>query len=118
MGEHNKVNPEIVGSIKEIECLTMAPGVVKTSGAGKAYQSVAQSMAIAVQDATDHLRNMSTVSSTAIGVAMAQMLADPKNAKTYEQVIKNMQSVACTAAQHFKQVGEDAGDVLTDFPSS
>lgn len=45
---------------------------IKLSGAGKAFQSVAQSAAIAVQDATDYLRNISTICTTAFGVFMAK----------------------------------------------
>jgi hypothetical protein len=41
---------------------------------GKVYQSVAQSAAIAIQDAADALRNLTTIEATAAGVAMAEML--------------------------------------------
>lgn len=79
----------------------------------KAQQSVAQSSAIAVQDASDHLRNISTISSTAIGVALAQLLAtgDPK----YADVITQAQNALTSASEHFADVGEKSTKVLQGF---
>lgn len=79
----------------------------------KAQNAVAQSSAIAVQDATDHLRNISTIASTAIGVALAQLLAtgEPK----YADVIKEAQSALESATEHFSTVGEKSAKVLQGF---
>lgn len=79
----------------------------------KAQQAVAQSTAIAVQDAADHLRNISTISSTAIGVALAKLLAtgEPK----YADVIKEAQNALTSATEHFATVGEDSAKVLQGF---
>lgn len=95
---------------------TMAPDVVRTSGAGKAYQSVAQSTAIAVQDAADYLRNVSTMSTTAMGVAMAQLLAtgDPQ----YAQAIDTANKMMTDATANFSAIGKAAGEILNKFPSS
>ena len=92
----------------------MSPNVVTTSGAGKAYQSVAASTAIAVQDATDYLRYVETVSATALGVAMAQLLATGDS--KYATAIQIAQSMANEAAASFKTIGADAADVLKGFP--
>jgi hypothetical protein len=93
----------------------MGPQVMLTSGAGKAYQSVAQSAAIAVQDATDALRNVSTIATTAAGVAMAQLLAtgDPK----YAAALTQAQAMMKSATEDFAQVGAAASTVLKNFPS-
>jgi len=115
---NNLSNSEVINTVGEIQQVTMTPTVVKTSGAGKAYQSVAQSTAIAVQDATDQLRNMSTVGSTAVGMAMAQLLADPDNLETYGQVITQAQGIVTMAASQFKTIGENAAEVLQQFPAS
>ena len=53
----------------------MAPQVVLASGQGKAFQVVAQAAAIAVQDAGDALRAVSTIAATASAAAMARFLA-------------------------------------------
>ena len=91
------------------------PTVVQEEGAGKAYQSVAQSTAIAIQDATDNLRNLNTISATAIGVALAQYI-ETGDAK-YEEAIEYAQKISNTAAQNFMTVGANAADVLKGFPS-
>lgn len=78
-----------------------------------AQKAVAQSTSIAVQDAADNLRNLSTISTTAIGVAMAKFIAtgDPK----YVAVIAEAERVATNAVEHFGQVGETAAKILDDF---
>lgn len=109
------VNPQILDVINQSQRATMAPQIVLTSGAGKAYQSVAQSSAIAVQDAADALRNVSTIATTAAGVAMAQYLATglPK----YKDVIQEAQTMVTGATKDFKAIGEAAASVLKSFPS-
>ena len=95
--------------------ISISPQLVKEEGAGKAYQSVAQSMAIAIQDATDNLRNLNTISATAIGVSMAQYLetGDEK----YQTAIQLAQSIATGAAENFQNIGSNAATVLNGFPS-
>lgn len=111
-------NPTVFETITNIQSATMSPSTIKASGAGKAYQAVAQSTAIAVQGATDHLRNMSNVSATAVGMAMAQLLADPENIHLYEQVLDRAQGITDSAASQFKTIGENAADVLQQFPAT
>jgi len=80
----------------------------------KAQQSVAQSSAIAIQDATDNLRNLSTITTTAIGVALSQLLAtgDPK----YAIVIEEAQKVMVKGTENFADVGEKSSKILEEFP--
>ncbi|WP_018606662.1 hypothetical protein [Uliginosibacterium gangwonense] len=109
------VNAQVVDVINQVQLATMSPQVVLTSGAGKAYQSVAQSTAIAVQDAADALRNISTIATTAAGVAMAQLLAtgDDKYAKVLDKAQGMMQS----ATDDFSKIGTTAATVLKEFPA-
>lgn len=100
-----QVNPLVTDVITQTQRATLTKGPIQASGQGKAYQSVAQSTAIAVQDATDALRNVTTVASTAAGVALAQILATG-NATQYQPAIAD-----------FAAVGEAAGKVLSSFPS-
>ncbi len=109
------LNAQIVETVNQVHRATMGPQVVKTSGAGKAYQSVAQSTAIAVQDAADSLRNVSTIATTAIGVAMAQYLVNPD--QKYLTVITQAQTVMSNATQNFTTIGTAAGQILRGFPS-
>lgn len=108
-----KVNAQVIDVINQAQLATMGPQVVMTSGAGKAYQSVAQSTAIAVQDAADAMRNISTIATTAVGVAMAQFIAtgDPK----YEKAIDKAQALMQGATTDFTAVGAAAATVLKSF---
>ena len=89
--------------------------VIREEGAGKAYQSVAQSTAIAIQDAADNLRNINTISATAMGVSMAQFIetGDTK----YAEAIELAQKMATVAASNFMLIGTNAADVLKGYPS-
>lgn len=89
--------------------------MVTTSGAGKAYQAVAQSAAIAVQDAADALRNVSTIATTAAGVAMAQYLATGD--EKYARVLTQTQTMMQGATEDFTRVGSAAANVLKGFPA-
>lgn len=103
-------------AISATEKATIDPTVVRASGAGKAYQSVAQSAAIAVQDATDYLRNVGTISTTAAGVAMAQYVAT--DGAEGEKAIAMAQSLMDTAIDQFAKIGVEAAQIVTKFPSS
>jgi hypothetical protein len=108
------VNPKVIDIINQAQLATMDPQVVLTSGAGKAYQSVAQSTAIAIQDATDALRNISTIATTATGVVVAQLLiGDDKNAALLAQ----LQSIMTNATSDYAAIGAAAAKVLQEFPS-
>ena len=82
---------------------------------GDLYQMVAQSAAIAVQDAADNLRNIGTITSTAIGVAMAQLLAN-EPAGDPVKVIAAAQESLSKALDHFVAVGTAAEKIIAEFP--
>ncbi len=110
------------GSISTIsDALTSAQATVLSSnmivaqGAGKAYQSVAQSMAIAVQDATDGLRNTTTMATTAMGVALAQFLATKD--EEYLKAIAPAQGMITASTTTLTTVGTTATTILKAFPS-
>jgi hypothetical protein len=110
----NGTNPKVLDIIQQANEAVLNPTVVQASGAGKAYQSVAQSSAIAIQDATDALRNISTVATTAAGVIVAQMIAgDDKNADLLPQI----QQLMTGAIQDYASIGAQATAILTNFPS-
>jgi hypothetical protein len=105
----------IVAALQAAQNATLSPSVVRASGAGKAYQSVAQSTAITVQDASDYLRNVMTISSVAYGVAMALTAAGNPQATP---LLDNANKIVTNAAAQFKTVGLNAAAVLKAFPSS
>ena len=110
--------------LAQIKAQVLDPKVVKTMGAGKAYQSVATSMAITVQDATDYLRTVSVVCQSAIAVFTAQYVEHATNpieaaiyGKIYAQQIEQMAKTMEKSIQVFTQMGTAAGNVLKNFPS-
>jgi hypothetical protein len=82
------------------------------SAVANAQQSIAQSTALAMADATDNLRNLNTLSTTAIGVALSQFLetGDTK----YVEAISAAQSIVSQGAENFSVVGEKIATVLHD----
>ncbi len=90
------------------------PSVIKEAIDGKAYQSIAQSTAIAVQDAADYLRNISTISSTAVGVAMSRLIATG-DMGTYNQVVTSASNLVANGANDFRAIGTSATDILKNF---
>ena len=95
---------------------TQSPTPGQTA-AGIAVQSVAQSTAIAIADSTDMLRNISTIATTAIGIALSKWIATPENV-LYKEVISTAQGLISQAADDMKTIGDNAGDVLKNYPSS
>jgi len=93
----------------------MKAASIRLAAAGRAYQSVAQSAAIAIQDGTDYLRNLSTISTTSIGVAMALLVAGDTNAQS---IITAAQNVASEGVTQFGKITQAAIKVATDFPQS
>lgn len=88
------------------------PPELEQSAFNSAHQSVSQSSALALSDATDNLRNLNTLSTTAIGTALSQLLetGDLK----YVQVIEQAQKVVTSGAENFGVVGEKVATVLYD----
>jgi len=84
-------------------------------GAGIAVQSVSQSVAIAVQDASDFMRDIGTIESTAIGVATKKMIEE-KN-PLYIPIIEACQKVMTDASEYWLKVGKDGAQVLSAYQS-
>jgi hypothetical protein len=112
-GRHDVVDPQIVDLINQASKATMGSASVRTSGAGKAYQSVAHSAAIAISDATDMLRNASTIAATATGVAMAELLDG--NVQAIE-ALKAAQSLITQATADYAAICAAATATVKDFP--
>ncbi|NEO98209.1 MAG: hypothetical protein F6K58_05850 [Symploca sp. SIO2E9] len=107
-----------MSNLNEINSQVIDPKVVKTEGAGKAYQSVANSMAITVQDATDYLRTNLMVSAAVSAVCLEKMLENvPVNVGLYAPVLAAAQANVVTATENFTKVGTAAANVLKNFPS-
>ena len=93
---------------------TLSPAVIKASGAGKSYQSVAQSTAIAVSDATTYMRNLETISATTIGAAIAKFFATG-DAQVLA-VIPVALALIPVASADFAMIGAAAQTILSTWP--
>lgn len=82
--------------------------------AGRAYQLVAQSAAIAVQDATDALRNITTVATTAAGIAMAQFLASGDPACL--ELLGHARKMVDDAIADYARIGAASASILSELP--
>jgi hypothetical protein len=80
----------------------------------KAVQSVAQTTAIAVQDAADLMRNVGTAETVAIGAATAKWIAQPSQVGYREIINKSLETIKATAAA-FKDIGDAAVYVLNQL---
>lgn len=78
--------------------------------------SVAQSMAIQVQDTTDLVRNIGAVETAAIGTATAKWIEEPENTQ-YRRIIDHSVSVLEDTAALFEDLGIAAGEILRKFPT-
>lgn len=81
---------------------------------GLALQSVAQSAAMIVQDASNLFRNLSTIEATAIGAATAKWIETPENV-AYLLIIEESQRVIQNAATIIEAAGKSASQVLQAF---
>lgn len=95
---------------------SLQPDIIRRSGAGKGYQIVAQACAIAVQDGADYLRNVSTISTTAVGIATLNLVKTKD--LSWVPVIAAAQNLVTQAAQNFEQIGTSSAAVLGKFTVS
>jgi hypothetical protein len=109
------VNTIIADAINQIELAVMSPASVRTSGAGKAYQLVAHSAALAVQDAASALGGMSTIAATASAAALTRFLTtgDPK----YLAGVAAAVDMVKLATDDFARVSAAASAAVNGFPA-
>lgn len=93
----------------------LAPEAIHNQGAGMAYQLVAHAAALAVQDATDHLRNAGLLGATSTAVAAARMIETGDGA-AWREVLQESQKIVDRAAETFHRIGLSAAEILRSFP--
>jgi hypothetical protein len=112
----NGVDPTITDAIVETQQATLSnPDIVTASASGKAYLAVAQSAALAIQDAVDALRHNGAIATSASGIALAQFLASGDS--RYLDALSAAQAMMTKAIEDFAKVGEAAVATLNAFPS-
>lgn len=115
MSDSVRVDPRIVDAINQSQQATMAPQVVLSSARGSAYHAVAQSAAIAVQDAADALRNATSIAAAASGTALSQYLATGD--ARFLEVLPQARQMVGQAIEDFSAVGAAASAIVKEFPS-
>ena len=73
MANNDLMSTQVVDSLKVAQGLTMAENVAHAQGDGMAYQVVAQASANAVADASNYLRNISSLSVAAMAAMTTRM---------------------------------------------
>ena len=76
--------------------------------------NINQTIALAVENAADLLRNISTIETTVIGVASAKWLAEPGNG-AYKEIIDNAKENITFAVDNLTAVGKAGSSVLSDL---
>ncbi|PIB93394.1 RebB family R body protein [Caulobacter sp. FWC2] len=111
----SRVDAEVIDAINQANMAVLGAETILTSGAGKAYQMVAQASALAVQDAVDSLRNAGTLADAASAAALSQLTAtgEPR----YLDILKAVEQMRTDAVAVFNTRAKAAIDVLKNFPS-
>src|ERR1043165_3652700 len=112
----NQVSAQVTGASTAVppEDFNGDPGLPTQQGNNLVAQSVAQSMAIAVQDTVDLMRNISAIETTAIGAATAKWIEQPENV-FYPTIIASSTATLNTIAALLKTVGENTASVLQQY---
>lgn len=93
------------------------PQIPYDQARGLATQNIAQSAALAISDGVDMMRNVETIMTTAMGVAMAQWIANPANV-LYQQIIEQASAQIGQAATNFTKIATAAQAALAEFKPS
>lgn len=112
---HRGVDAAIIDAINQLQTAVIHPDAVRAVAEGKAYQLVALSAALAVQDATDMLRNNTMIASTASGVALGALIAtgDPR----FETSIALARKMMTDAIVDYEAIAAAAARLIASFPS-
>lgn len=105
--------PTDTSSVDYINKTVTDTSVVNTNATGQAYQGVANSMALAVENASTNLLNFSTIIQA--GLAKALEMYIETQSPTWLTVITGLQTAQDAQAATLKSVGMDAGVVMALF---
>lgn len=107
--------PVDTSSIDYINHKVTDSSVVNMNATGQAYQGVANSVTLAVENTSNQLVNFSTIIQAGLAKALEKYMEtkDP----TWAEVITNLQKFLITQASSLKTVGQDAGSVMAIFGS-
>lgn len=111
----SSIDQALIDAVVNSRDAVMGQQTVITSGSGKAYQSIAQTAAIAVQDAADTLRNIQTIATTATGVAMAEWLATQGARPDMDKFFQYTATMMTNATNDFTKIGSASSTIVNEF---
>ncbi|MGO1119710.1 hypothetical protein ACTL6U_13430 [Rhodovibrionaceae bacterium A322] len=111
--DSSALNQQIVQAVELTKSSVL--DVAQQEGQSVAYQKVTQATAFAIQDATDYLRNVETISTAAQGVALTKLIEEKD--PFYLTVLTAAQAAVVAAQTNFTAVGTAATTVTTSYPS-
>lgn len=109
------VDAEVIDAINQATMAVMSPQVAVASGAGKAYQMVAQSCALALQDATDSLRNVNMLADATAAAALSQLMSTGD--ERYQLILDATVAMRSQAVEIYSKAAAAATTALKNFPS-
>ncbi len=121
-----ELNTQIVQAVKFTNQAVLRPqkgpdqsGDLKPNplGGAMAYQLVAASGALAIQDAVDHLRNITQVATAGLAVIMAKIAKTPVEAPLYAPAIEELQKMITDAATNLATVGTNVEAAMNSYPT-
>ena len=84
-----------------------------SKGAGQAVQSISQSIAIAVQDSVDTLRNIATVQSATMGVATRKYIETKDH--DYIPINEHCQTNMNRSVEYWEAIGKKGASILESY---
>lgn len=84
---------------------------------GAAYQSVANTTALAITQAAQVMTNTGVVCAAALAVVVAKVLENPANAVKYAPAVAVVTATATWATEYFATASAAAVTVATSYPS-
>jgi hypothetical protein len=106
--------PYTDSSVDYINTTVTDQSVVSMNAAGQAYQSVANSMALAVENSSTTFLNFSTIAAAALAKATENYMLDP-TPTPWPDVIKTLQAAIATQADIIKTVGANTSGVMQSY---
>ena len=111
MADQKHVNSQVLNAIEAIAQSNLTTDVIHQSTAGKAYSAMALSSAVAVQDATDHLRNMEMLATSATAAALSKAI-DTGNTEALSKTLEEINQSLTESQNHFRTVAAEAREIL------
>ncbi len=107
--DYSALNNQIVAAVDKTNSIVL--GVAETEAIGIAAQKITQAAGLAVQDATDYMRNIMTMSAAAQGVCL-QLMIESNDPEKYATIMTDAQTAVTEATKAVTAAGTAAKGFL------